>query len=294
MLSSRGLVALLLLVGSSACAGKSIDDAGEGGRGGTESGGAPGGGGGVSGKGGTGQGAGGSDFGGTSFGGGASAGAPNDCARFDDETPLFVTVQIYNQTPRAIHLGPTSPPCGDVTLFGVEDTSGTPLRAPGGCRTSCQVLHERGAGGCAAFCPGWDTVTLQPGEVLSTTWSGQYLTEALMPASCSGQDAQSSSLMCDRAMTISGGRYTFRAQAGTTLSCGEADGCRACSPNAQDGCTTRSAIVSGELKSAVTTAALSRPYGALGAPVPPPSSPGAELPAPPVSPMTTVQLFFTE
>jgi hypothetical protein len=282
MKSLRGLAALLVLFASSSCGGKSFDGS-EPSTGGTASGGTA--------SGGTaGQGAGGSFSGGSS---GGSGGAPLDCTRFDDEAPTAVLVSISNQTFSAIHLGPSSPTCETAPLFSVADATGQALPHLNTCRTSCQVLRAQGAGGCIELCWTSATVTLEPGEVLYTTWDGHYRADNLMPSRCAPASGQplDAELMCDQAKTIRAGGYTFRAEAGSTLDCASNGTCPSCTPDPQGGCKTTGALVGGKLKVAVATADLNPTYGARELPEPSPPGPGAPADLPQGA---QVSLVFTE
>ncbi|RYZ04865.1 MAG: hypothetical protein EOO73_22065 [Myxococcales bacterium] len=287
MSSLRSLAALLLLSSSLSCGGKSFD-ADERPSGGTSAGGTAAGGtaaGGTAGV--AGQGAGGSASGGTSAGGG-SAGQPNACTRFDDEPAAAVLVSITNQTVSALHLGPAAPTCETVPLFSVADATGAELPHVGWCRSSCQSLHEQGGAGCLAFCPVWDTVTLQPGETLSTIWDGHYLVEGALPSRCvSGQEA-GQELTCDQAKTIRPGAYTFTARAGAEIKCESPDGCSSCAPDERGGCKSSNALVGGVSHTASAIVELDARFGLLRLPEIP-GSPGAAPQEPPV-----VRLVFTE
>ncbi len=271
----------LLVFGLVACGGKSIDDAepSGGGSGGTS-------------VGGTGQGGaganGGTAIGGTAIGGTAIGGSPSDCARFDDETQLYIRVSIANKTLGPIYLGPTTMTCDTTPLFTVADAAGQPLPALGSFRYSCASARQQGDAGVPGICLISDGITLQPGETLFTAWDGFYAAHTLLPRECSPRGE--GNLMCVQAKTIRPGVFTFSAQAGSSLDCfTSSSGCNACVPDSQGGCKTSGVLIAGALRQAVARVELDESYGVF------PQSGAAGDAAPGgAAVLSTVELIFTE
>jgi hypothetical protein len=206
----------------------------------------------------------------------------------------LIRVALINKTAAPIHLGDEMVTCGAPSLFEVSDARGGRLTKPGDCRTPCQSLSSDGAGGCVALCAQPTTVTLQPGDVLFTTWDGLYEIQAELPKQClpAGFSAQ-----CSQARQITPGTYMFSAQAGSTLDCAQsADGmCGACMPTGNGGCTTPGGLISGPMHKATSTVLLDASYGVYGTPTPAPlpANPGGDSPAEAMA-FLTVELVFTD
>jgi hypothetical protein len=206
----------------------------------------------------------------------------------------LIRVALINKTAAPIHLGEEMVTCGAPSLFEVSDARGGRLTRPGDCRTPCQSLSSDGAGGCVGLCAEPTTVTLQPGDVLFTTWDGLYEIQAELPKQClpAGFSAQ-----CSQARQITPGTYMFSAQAGSTLDCAEsADGmCGACMPTGNGGCTTPGGLISGPMHKATSTVLLDASYGVYGTPTPAPlpANPGGDSPAGAMA-FLTVELVFTD
>lgn len=229
----------------------------------------------------------GSPSGGTAQGG--SAGSV--CESFDDQPGRYISVAIYNKTAAAIHLGEQQVSCEISPLFDVNDAQGAPLKNPSGCRGPCQALRNDGPGGCANICLYPSAVTLQPGEVLYTTWDGLYEVEAQLPAQClaPGQPG-----MCSQALAITPGKFTFSALAGSSLDCSTTVGgsCGSCVPSGNGGCTTSGSLIGGTMHEATTTVLLDSSYGVFG---PPPAPlPGNEDAPGAAMAFLTVELVFTQ
>lgn len=217
------------------------------------------------------NGASGSGAGGTGAGGTGHAGSGGDaaaaCAKYDDESAAYVNVVLINKTDAPISIGQRMVTCGVAPLFQVADASGAALPTPGDCRVSCVGVRTEGAGGCAAICRFPTSVTLQPGEVRSTTWDGLYSVQAALPASCLPFNAGEPMVSCDQAKQIAPGEYTFVAVAGANVDCsqtGGADSCPTCAPDGNGGCSTPGSLIGGKIITASTTVVLDGSYGIYG------------------------------
>jgi hypothetical protein len=277
-------VALFVVAAAAACGGKAFDandqdpTAGTGNDAGTASGGSASVGG-TTGKGGS-----------SSAGTGQGGVAGSTCDAFKDEPGYFIRVALINKTAAPIHLGDEMVTCGVPSLFEVSDARGGRLTKPGDCRSPC----TGGVGGCVALCAQPTAFTLQPGEVLYTTWDGRYEIQTELPQQCipTGYPAQ-----CSQALQIRPGSFTFSALAGSTLDCAQtADGsCGSCVPNGNGGCTTPGGLISGLMHKATTTVLLDASYGVYGAPspAPAPADPSGDSPAGAMA-FLTVELVFTD
>jgi hypothetical protein len=261
-------LALALLVSTLAACGGKANRTGDDGTGATGSGG--------SGTGGTGH-TGGTGTSGTGHTGGTGTGGV--CASYDDEYPTAVGVSIANQTTTTLYLGQDMVTCGIAPLFQVAAEDGTPLPDLGDCRSACVTLRQQGAGGCVGFCAFPNTVQLQPGEVLYTSWDGLFAVQGQLPSKCVPYDTGGDTkVSCDQAKRIEPGTFTFSALAGSALDCSQTnpDGaCVPCTPSPNGGCTRSGSLIAGPLHAAEATVALDASYGVYPAPSPAPS-PGAD------------------
>jgi hypothetical protein len=233
---------------------------------------------------------------GSTSGGTAQGGTGGSvCESFDDQPGRYISVAIYNKTAAAIHLGEQQVSCEISPLFDVNDAQGAALKSPSGCRGPCQALRQGGPIGCDALCAYPSAVTLQPGEVLHTTWDGLYEVEAQLPAQClaAGQPG-----MCTQARAIAPGKFTFSALAGSSLDCSTTVGgsCGSCVATGNGGCTTNGSLIAGTLHEATTTVVLDSSYGVFGpSPAPLPGNPPADADAPGgAMAFLTVELVFTQ
>jgi hypothetical protein len=182
-------------------------------------------------------------------------------------------------TTTTLYLGQDTVTCGIAPLFQVAEADGTPLPDLGDCRAACVTLRQQGAGGCVGLCAFPNTVQLQPGEVLYTSWDGLFAVQGQLPSKCVPYDTGGDTkVSCDQAKRIEPGTFTFSARAGSALDCSQTnpDGaCVPCTPSPNGGCTRSSSLIAGPLHAAEATVALDASYGVYPAPSPPPS-PGAD------------------
>jgi hypothetical protein len=277
------LCALVFVAAAAACGGKSFEaneqepTAGTGNHAGTGSGGT-GTVGGTTGKGG-------SSTAGTSQGGVAGA----TCDAFNDQPGYRIHIAISNETAAPIHLGDEMFQCGTSPFFAVSDGRGGVLTPPNPCRSPCQSLGN--VGGCVALCAQQSAVTLQPGEVLYTTWDGLYEIQTKLPEQCAPDGFSGE---CSQSLQIRQGAFTFYAEAGSSLDCAQTPtGACSCVPTGDGGCMTAGALISGPMHKATTTVALDASYGVYGAPPPAPAGPSGDAPSGAMA-FLTVQLIFTE
>ena len=281
-IASVFLVSLL-----AACGGKSFDQ-------GTPQGGSD--------PGGTGQGGsgpvGGTAHGGSISKGGAPAGGTGQggdttCQAYDDQPATYIQVNIYNQTTKPIYLGQDMVDCGVAPLFAIQDASGATLGTGRDCRQPCQQVRNGGALGCPAICAYPQTVALQPGEVLYTSWDGLFMMQAMLPEQCLATPDYGGS--CDMARAIQPGSFTFTSQAGLGIDCSDTIGsCQPCMPNGEGGCVTPASVITGEHLKAETSVLLDASFGVYGPlPAPVPAYPGGDAPGGAVA-LRAVELFFTE
>jgi hypothetical protein len=120
---------------------------------------------------------------------------------------------------------------------------------------------QEGTLGCPAICAFPSAVTLQPDEGTNVIWNGMYRQETSLPQSCFPEDEPVATSMCDRAVQIEPGRFTFSAQAGTELDCLQTTGsCVECTARGEGGCATP-ATIGGTLLTAQTRVDLDVSYG---------------------------------
>jgi hypothetical protein len=278
-------LALALLVSTLAACGGKASKAGDDGTGATGSGG---------------SGASGSGAGGTGQTGGSGTGGDAVCASYDDDYATSVQVSIANQTTTTLYLGQDMVTCSMAPLFQVANADGTPLPGLGNCRTSCMNLRQQGIGGCIGICAFPNTVQLQPGESLFTTWDGLFAVQGQLPPRCVPADARSEAMMlCDQAKRVEPGTFTFSALAGSALDCSQTnpDGaCVPCAPSPNGGCTRSSSLIAGPLHAAEATVTLDASYGVYPAPspTPDPGTDGAGAAPSDVPVARVVELVFSE
>jgi hypothetical protein len=204
---------------------------------------------------------------------GGSAGA--SCESLDDQPGYFVSVAIMNKTAAPIHLGQDMVTCGVSPLFDVKDGSGVPLPSLGDCRSSCQKVRTQGPVGCPAACAFPSAVTLQPGEVIYTSYDGLYEVQTTLPDAC--VNPMFGDNQCSQARQIQPGTFTFSSRAGSTIDCSQTTGtgmCSACMPTGEGGCSTPGSLISGKMHQATTTVVLDSSYGVFGGyPAPAPALP---------------------
>ncbi len=253
---------------------------------------------GVAPDGGGGTGAGGTGAGGTSKGGGATQGGAAACAKYDDEAPAFVSVELINKTNVPIYLGQSKVTCEMSPLFQVADARGGELPSISRCRSSCADLRTQGAGGCTAICLFPLAVALQPGEQRFTTWDGLYSVPAALPSKCLAFENDGQTASCDQARRIQPGTFTFSARAGTGLDCSQTQGpegiCQACTQDGDGGCSTPGSLIGGDILTATATVTLDASYGVYGtANGSSNPSPGAGAGPSGTPEVSSVQLVFT-
>ncbi len=211
-----------------------------------------------------GTGAGGTDRGGTSPGGSATTGGAAACAKYDDQSAAFVSVELINKTTVPIFIGQEEVTCEVAPLFEVADARGGALPSISRCRSSCVGLRTQGAGGCTAICLFPTSVALNPGEIRSTTWDGLFSVPVELPGKCAAYEPSAKPLSCDQAQRIQPGTFTFSSHAGTVLNCSETSGdgtCVGCTVDGNGGCTTPGSLISGEILTAIATVTLNDAYG---------------------------------
>jgi hypothetical protein len=218
----------------------------------------------------------------TGKGGSGSAGAGQggaagaSCESFNDQPGYFVSVAIINKTAAPIHLGQNMVTCGVSPLFDVKDAGGVPLPSLGDCRSSCQQVRSNGPVGCPAACAFPSVVTLQPGEIIYTSYDGLYEFQTTLPDAC--VNPMFGDNQCSQARQIQPGTFTFSSRAGSNLDCSQTTGtgrCSACTPTGSGGCTTPASLISGKIHNATTTVVLDASYGVFGGyPAPAPAFPG--------------------
>lgn len=197
-------------------------------------------------------------------GGTSSGGATSECSMFEDDHGWAVAVSIINRSTRTIHVGQQEVTCSQAPLFQVADRMGDVLADFGSCRAACEAVMDDGTLGCPAICAFPSAVTLQPDEGTNLIWNGMYRQETSLPQGCFPTDRPVANSMCDRAVQIAPGRFTFTAQAGTELDCLQTTGsCLECMAQGDGGCSTPATIV-GTLLSAQVTVELDASYGVGG------------------------------
>jgi hypothetical protein len=180
---------------------------------------------------------------------------------FQDDLGWTVSVAVINRTSQTIHVGQEQVTCSIDPLFHVEDSTGDQLAEFGSCRAACDTVMRNGTPGCPALCAFPNAVTLQPDEGTNLLWNGLYRQETSLPQQCFPDDEPVATSMCDRAVQVSPGRFTFTAQAGTQLDCLQTTGaCGECMTRGEGGCATP-ATISGTLLSAEVTVNLDARYG---------------------------------
>ena len=206
----------------------------------------------------TGGGAGGYHAGGSGVGGAGVGGSGSECAKLGNDSPSSVSILIENHTTRLLYVGTQMVTCADVPLFQVRDNAGNELVSPSACGPNCADLMN-GIGGCPAICLFPSSITLAPGETVTTQWSGLFAARTKLPAACApgtGLD------LCDRATRIQPGTFTFTAEAGTSVDCSQtSNDCNVCTPNSEGGCRVQSSLIAGAIISAETTVNLDASYG---------------------------------
>jgi hypothetical protein len=312
MAALRSVFGCLLLVSAVACGGRSVDDlpdtdeggsgplAGSGGQahGGSGHAGTTQGGSGSAGmpQGGTAYG--GSDFGGTGqgggFGGTGYGGSAGECSAYLDQSSWYLPVQIINKASKTIYVGKDMLGC-EVTEpppFQVQNATGNVLSPPNSCVTPCSALiGGADVGGCPAVCFYPSAITLKPGEVFDTTWNGLFARQRTLPPECTNGSPYN---QCQQTLHAQPGSHTFSSVAGLDLDCPQTGGepCSVCTPNMNGGCTTPSALITGERLTASTLVNLDSSYGIWfdgGAAEPSPGGNAGAAPAP-----RAVQIVFAD
>ena len=199
--------------------------------------------------------------GGVAAGGAGAGGGIGVCASFVDEKPLSVRVLIRNKLNVPIHLGRRVELCSETPLFLVQDAAGKAVSDLGNCRTPCEsLLDGNPIGGCIARCPYPEAVTLASGESVSLNWPGLFDVESDLPNECVPKraDGQDFGTRCSHSQQVPSGSFSFSAEAGTLLDCSYTfkNGCPECTPNAEGGCRTNFALISGARLTARTTVKL--------------------------------------
>lgn len=190
-----------------------------------------------------------------------AGGASTDCSMFEDDLGWSVAVSIINRTSQTIHVGQQQVTCSQAPLFQVEDGMGDTLADFGSCRTACETVMQDGTLGCPAICLFPSAVTLQPDEGTNVIWNGMYRQETSLPQGCFPEDQPVATSMCDRAVQIEPGRFTFSALAGTELDCLQTTGsCVECTAQGEGGCATP-ATIGGTLLTAEVRVDLDASYG---------------------------------
>lgn len=293
MTHSTQLAYALLLTALTACGGKSFEVDPEPNGGGSDQGGSAQGGSGSAGK----------SQGGTSQGGsvnyagmgpGGAGGSGSVCDAFNDAQGTYISVEIINKTSTVIYLGQQEVNCGVSPLFGVTDAAGAALSPPNGCQGTCQTLRDHGPIGCPAICAFPSSTAIQPGQFLSTTWSGLYQVARELPRQCVDADYGN---VCQQTVQVRPGQFTFSAIAGRSIDCSMSSGspCQACQP-IENACVTPGALIGGEILKAATTVTLGPAYGVYGTAAPVPAE-GSNNPNPgsgAAAPIQAVQIVFTE
>jgi hypothetical protein len=241
---------------------------------------------------------GGSGFGGTGqgggFGGTGEGGSAGQCSVYADQDSRYVPVQIINKASKTIYLGKEMLGCEatETPPFQVQNATGNVLSPPSSCLNSCSAsIAGISVGGCPDICFFPSAITLKPGEVFDTTWNGLFARRITLPPECRGRWPIDT---CQQTFHAQPGRYTFSSVAGLDLDCSQTGGepCSVCTPNRNGGCTTPSAIITGERLTASTLVNLDASYGIWsdgGAAGPSPGGNTGAAPAP-----RAVQIVFAD
>jgi hypothetical protein len=185
-----------------------------------------------------------------------------ECATLVDDDPLFIGINIINDSEETLFLGDQMATCAVGPLFEVRDAEDRLLTPLSDCRSSCEsAMSDDPIGGCLAFCASPQATELKPGESLSTEWNGQDMQLVGLPKPC--QSSKYPTAQCDRAASIAPGTFTFSVTAGTKLDCSTTapNGCGACMASSKGGCVTNGALLSGTLRTAETRVELDGSYG---------------------------------
>lgn len=183
-------------------------------------------------------------------GGDRTDGSPA-CDTFFDEPSAQLPLLITNATARTIYLEAASA-CTKGQFFGVARPSGEP--AGGGvtqCRQSCAEVRSHAIDFCEPLC-GFDggTVTLEPGQGISTVWDPRQQEWTSLPESCKRYEG--GTLGCSVERALPDGSYVLSAKAGTATT---NEFSHECEPF-QNVCETEEADIGGDLLKAELSVAL--------------------------------------